>query len=155
MKCFKQRLIDCSMQDWRSKLEESGKARHYRFIAPTLQVANCINYNLPIKFRISLSKLRCSVHSLNVEVGRHNNVEYNQRLCIICDTREVEDEFHFVMKCPAYNNLRRIHLPYVNEDQCTVDDFHSMFNGSRNEVLALSKFIYYAFRLREERIKEL
>ena len=39
---------------------------------------------------------------LKVEVGRHNNIDYNQRLCILCDKREVEDEFHFVMKCPVY-----------------------------------------------------
>ena len=126
MKNFKQRLIDCSIQDWSSAIAESGKGRHYRFISPALQVANYINYNIPIKFRISLSKLRCSVHSLNVEVGRHNDIEYNLRTCSICNSMDVEDEFHFVMKCPAYSNLRDIYLPNDNVDQCSVDDFYSL-----------------------------
>ena len=65
---------------------------------------------------------------------------------------DVEDEFHFVMKCPAYSNLRDIHLPNINVDQCSVDDFYSLLNSSRDEVLQLSKFIYYAFSLRDEMV---
>ena len=69
MKTVKQRLIDCSKQNWSTVIAESGKTRHYRFIMPELQVANYINYDIPLKFRISLSKLTCSVHNLNVETG--------------------------------------------------------------------------------------
>ena len=43
MKNFKQRLIDCSRQDWCSNIPASGKARHYRFITPSLLFANYIN----------------------------------------------------------------------------------------------------------------
>ena len=76
MKTVKQRLIDCSKQDWSTVNAGSGKTRHYRFIIPELQVANYINYYIPLEFRISLSKLRCSVHNLNVETGRHRGVIY-------------------------------------------------------------------------------
>lgn len=37
---FKQRLIATSTQDWSTQLSGSGKARHYRFIMPNLQVAH-------------------------------------------------------------------------------------------------------------------
>ena len=57
------------------------------------------------------------------------------------------------MKCPAYSNLRDIYLPNVNVDQCSVDDFYSLLNSRRDEVLQLSKFIYYAFSLRDEIVK--
>ena len=80
---------------------ESGKTRHYRYIMPVLKVANYINFNIPLKCRIALSKLRCSVHKLNVETGRHSDIAYKQRLCILCNMREIEDELHFVMKCPV------------------------------------------------------
>ena len=93
------------------------------------------------------------MHSLNVEIGRHINVGYNQRLCIISDTREVKDEFCYEM--PMYNSLRHIHSTYINVNQCTVDESYSTFNGSRNVVLALSKIICYAYRLTEERVKKL
>ena len=59
-----------------------------------LKVANYIKYDIPLKFRISLSKLRYSVHILNNETGRHKGVIYEQRLCMLCDKHELEDEFH-------------------------------------------------------------
>ena len=49
MKAFKQRLVDCSMQDWSAMISDSGKARHSRFIMPSLQTANYIFYNKRIK----------------------------------------------------------------------------------------------------------
>ena len=63
LKKLKQRLIDCSIQDWSSKLIDSGTARHYLYIMPNFGLAGYIKYDLPLKFRISLSKLRCSAHS--------------------------------------------------------------------------------------------
>ena len=68
-KMCKQRHIDSSQRKWCSTIKASGKARHCRFISPTLQVTNYVNYSIPLQIRISLSKLKCSVHSLNIEVG--------------------------------------------------------------------------------------
>ena len=65
---------------------------------PALQFGNYIDYGILLKLRISLSKLKCSIHNLNVETGRHNGIEY-ERLCILCDKLEIEDEFHFVTSC--------------------------------------------------------
>ena len=67
LKNFKQRLIDCSVQNWSSKIIDSGKARHYRCIMPNFGLAGYIKYDLPLKFRISISKLPCSAHNLIVE----------------------------------------------------------------------------------------
>ena len=46
--------------------------------------------------RGALSRLRCSNHSLHIESGRVNNVE-------------IEDEYHFVLMCPFYIDLR-VHI---------------------------------------------
>ena len=78
---------------WSTVIAESSKTRHYRFIMPELHVANYINYDIPLKFRISLSKLRCSIHNLNVETGRHRGVIYEQRLCILCDKHKLMMNF--------------------------------------------------------------
>ena len=155
MKTFKQRLIDCSKQDWCAKIAVSGKTRHYRFIMPALQVANYINYDIPLKFRISLSKLKCSVHNLNVEVGRHNGIAYEQQLCILHDKMEIEDEFHFVMSCPVYQQLRNVFLPNTVIESTTINSLYSLFNSSEQEVLRLAKYIYNAFIIRENKLKEI
>ena len=38
-KSLRQRLIDCSIQDWSSKLNDSGKAGHYKYIMPNFRLA--------------------------------------------------------------------------------------------------------------------
>ena len=64
---------------------------------------------LPNKFRAVLSRLRLSSHHLNIEVGRHgsNRVERHQRLCLLCDKHDVEDEYHFVLIYPVYLHFRK------------------------------------------------
>ena len=84
-KKFRQRLIDCSIQDWLSKLNDSGKARHYKYVMPIFGLACCIMYDIPLKFRIALSKLRCSNHNLLVETGRHSNIACENRIRKLCN----------------------------------------------------------------------
>ena len=55
--------------------------------------------------RISLTKLRLSNHTLMIEKGRHQNIEIENRLCPFCPTC-IEDEMHFLIKCPAYIEYR-------------------------------------------------
>ena len=63
------------------------------------------------KHRIALSRLRCSAHKLMAEEGIFRNIERRMRLCPFCNMNMVEDEFHFVLVCPAFRDLRKDILP--------------------------------------------
>ena len=41
-----------------------------------------------------------------VERGRYQNVERNGRICKNCNMNMVEDEYHFLLACPAYRDLQ-------------------------------------------------
>ena len=65
--------------------------------------------------RSLLAQFRMGVLPLEIEVGRFNlktvenrtmRKKVEDRLCNMCDRNEVEDEFHFLMKCNLYNELR-------------------------------------------------
>ena len=46
---------------------------------------------------------------LAIVKGRHNAINLENRLCILCDSIQVcviEDEFHFLLLCPLFNELR-------------------------------------------------
>ena len=63
----------------------------------------------PINWKL-ICKLRLSSHCLCIETGRYKNVPLERRICPMCKS-DVEDEYHFMLKCPAYNNLRKkIHV---------------------------------------------
>ena len=88
---FKQRLIDCSKQDWYGKIEITDKLYTYATFKSLLEVEkylNCINVN---KYKVALSRFRCSNHVLNIECGRWKNVERNERLCELCSRINIYD----------------------------------------------------------------
>ena len=62
------------------------------------------------KYSIAVTKFRCANHKLEIEIGRHNKIEKNERLCKYCkivkNVKIIEDEFHFVCECEQYNELR-------------------------------------------------
>ena len=48
---------------------------------------------------------RVSSHSVAVETGRYQGVLDVNRVCNLCED-DIEDEFHFILKCPIYQNFR-------------------------------------------------
>ena len=60
-----------------------------------------------IKHRITLTRLRISDHDLMIEKGRHTKpyTDLKKRICPTCN-EDVEDEFHFIVICPTYQNIR-------------------------------------------------
>ena len=57
---------------------------------------------------IQLTGFRSSSHNLETEVGRHhyNKAERHNRLCRVCNRKIVEDEYHFLLVCPALADFR-------------------------------------------------
>ena len=64
--------------------------------------------------RQSLARFRCSVHKFAIEVGRHQNIPRNERICLYCfnlfHIRQIEEEFHVFFICSKFDNLRQQHL---------------------------------------------
>ena len=60
------------------------------------------------KIRQSICKIRvsASAHPLNIETGRYKNIIRSERKCTNCSEGDIEDEKHFVVDCPLYENIR-------------------------------------------------
>ena len=60
--------------------------------------------------RISMTKLRLGVHSLRIQTGKYGNrgvtIPVEGRMCLVCNRGYIEDERHFLMYCPGYDNIR-------------------------------------------------
>ena len=96
-----------------------------------------------------MTKLRLSNHLLHIETDRHEKIERNQRFCPFCPTY-IEDEIHFLVKCPTYKELR---------DKLVINTIHS---NNRDIFLAIlkqdklnttAKFIFEAFELRKTKME--
>ena len=36
--------------------------------------------------------------------------DVQQRVCTLCDHNDIEDEFHFILKCPFYSDIRKMYI---------------------------------------------
>lgn len=97
------------------------------------------------KYKFALSRFRLSSHSLAIESGRYNNTPREERLCIHCNMNTIENEYHFLLVCPFYADLRRKYLSPYYCRWPTLNKFKSLMqNKTDTTVNKLSKFIYYA-----------
>ena len=53
-----------------------------------------------------LTRMRVSAHSLHVETGRYANKPLNERICKYCPSNEIDDEYHFWLRCDTFNTKR-------------------------------------------------
>ena len=99
-----------------------NKLRTYRLFKKELKTEAYVNIIMPKRHRSALAKFRAGVAPLRIETGRYERtiVPINQRTCFNC-LNNIEDEFHVIMKCPIYNELRQELLSQVDEDLIPAD----------------------------------
>ena len=77
-----------------------------------------LDYIADFTVRSTLAKLRLSAHNLQIETGRFSKKKTprDERFCLYCksqNTFTVENEVHFVLACPLYNEQRRLFLEEI------------------------------------------
>eukprot|EP00775_Hariotina_reticulata_P004702 gene4702-biopygen6454 len=59
----------------------------------------------------SLMRFRLSAHALHVVTGRWQRTPRQERLCEYCAQCKIEDEYHLLFECDAYNPVRQWFAP--------------------------------------------
>ena len=129
-------------KEWSDSLNKSSKCLLYRNFKRDFGRENYIN-QLPDMYVFALIKFRCSSHKLEIEIGRRNGVDRENRLCKNCSMNTLGDEFHFVFECPKFNEHR---LKFIPKKYLSVHSMFSLCNlisGSKNVQLKLAKFIIF------------
>jgi len=150
-KTFKQRVVDVFTQQWQNELDNSRSLLLYRSFKATFGFEEYIN-DIPAKLRIPLTKLRLSSHCLHIETGRYgqNRVDANLRHCLICNSQDIEDEYHFVMICEAYSDIRRKYIKQYYVRNPSVYKFTLLMKETKTSIAKkLCKFVSEAFDKRK------
>ena len=101
----------------------------------------------------AVARLRMSAHRLAIETGRHLRPKIckEERICKNCDLEEVEDESHFLLKCPLYCQQRTILmktiLSYTTSGSVEELFIILMKSGETAVIKALGKYIHTAFKM--------
>jgi len=143
-----QRLTDQIVQNWQSRLENSSRALLYSQIAtfrfqPYLETFNCT------KFCNAITRLRVSSHRLAIETGRWQrpaSIPITERKCRTCGI--LEDEYHFVLECTLYKELREKFIPKYFWQRPNMYKFITLINSEKDiTIKKLGLYTCNAFKL--------
>jgi hypothetical protein len=147
----KQRLKDQFIQNWHNRITNSSRALFYKNIA-CFKFQPYLDYFTINKFCQSLCKLRVSSHRLHIESGRWTKpirTPINERTCQICNL--LEDEFHFIIECPLYSELRTKYISSRYTNRPNMFKFLELINSENKTIITkLGIFLEKAFRVRNE-----
>jgi hypothetical protein len=122
----------------------------YKELKPVFERSVYIDIVENKKHRNIIAKLRLSSHKLFIETGRHQNIVRDQRKCVLCNLNDIEDEYHFVLTCPYYADVRKTLIPKYYRCRPNMFKFIELLNSSNKNVLRkLAMFCLKGFEMRE------
>ena len=137
-----QRIHDQFLQTFYSSVEATSKLDVFKKLNKQFKLEKYITFVDIDKHRVSLTRFRCSAHKLMAEEGRYRGIERNMRICPLCSMNVVEDEYHFLLICPAYRELRKNDLRRYYCRWPTRDKFIKLLNEDQNSIMKrLAKFV--------------
>ena len=147
---FKERVIDVFKQSWVNDIAQSSSLILYKDFKGEMVYERFLDI-LPYKLRTVISQLRLAAHQLRIVTGRYsqNRIERSLRLCTLCNSSHIEDEYHFITICSAYNQLREKYIRPYYYKRPSVYKFTLLMRSTNSTILKnLGKFVYEAFSLR-------
>ena len=95
--------------------------------------------NSNFKDRISLTRLRCS----NSKLPIYNTIYlYDTQKCTLCNLDALSDEYHYVLICPYFKQIREQYLKAYSYIRPSYVKLEQLFCSSNNTVLLkLAKFL--------------
>ena len=106
---FRQRLIDCCLQDWYSAMASKDRLAFYSTFFKSHSLADYLFTVKKAVLRKHLVRFRLGVSSLKTHRLRYSQKTPDIFTCPFCDTNE--SEIHFLLVCPKYKTLRETYLP--------------------------------------------
>lgn len=101
---FKQRLVDMYIQEWSEAVRKSERHQQYMELKESFGRENYLLNIDRFHFRACLSKARFNMLPINGNINRFGN-NFTKKMCPFC-ANAIENENHFILKCPMYKELR-------------------------------------------------
>jgi hypothetical protein len=144
------RLKDIYITEWRMGVESSSALYIYRELKQSFERSTYLTILENTQFRNMIAKIRLSSHKLFIEIGRHRNIPRNERKCIVCNSSDIEDEYHFVLICTFYRDLRARYIPRYYTVNPSMFKFITLLNSNNKRVLSdLALYCIKAFKQRD------
>ena len=128
MSLFKQRIQDIYRQEWRTEVMETSDNRLFKHMKVEFQFEKYLEYNSR-GLNIAISRIRLGSHYFMIERGRwdRRKPDLADRKCQNCNC--IEDEFHVLVECPKYSNVRKNLIPNKLKKRPSMFEFLKFLNS--------------------------
>ena len=121
-----QMLKDCAWREvkkgWMTEAQERSKLSVLQNLMEGGGKARCLQIERKGLRRI-LSKLRGDTAGLRLETSRWMGIKQEDRICVQCNSGEVEDLELFLLRCSCVDSEREVLTQLMNRTIELVDDF--------------------------------
>ena len=113
-----------------------------------MYVSALLYHNRVKSHRSLLARLKGGTAPLQIESGRYIGLPVEEKICRSCNTRQVEDEQHFCVGCPALEEARAPLLHHLNLHQVisgALSDEEKFIIIMQNPDSRTAKLLYIMF----------
>ena len=107
-------LLTKYTESWKSDISHKPKLRFYTKFKSEPLSENYLKLNLSCSQRSYFAQLRLGILQIGIETGRYRSIPVKERLCDVCKSSNIEDELHFLFKCPKYDDYRATWFTKMN-----------------------------------------
>ena len=133
-------LDHLEQESWLNNVNTNQDCYNYRIFKQNLNFESYLT-NIPFYYRVILSKFRCKNNKLPVNKNRFNK-EILDRKCYLCKSRDIGDEYHYILICKFFLNERRQYLDQHFYTRPNTMKLCELFNSENHSTLIrLCKFI--------------
>jgi len=144
--------------------EKQPKLRTYRSFKTHLRLEKYLMTSANYQGRALMTAIRIGTNKLQIERGRWIQQKRLERVCKQCSMNQVENEVHFVLLCPKYEELRQKlfqKIASISKNKWLLEKhpikhrFVLLVNGTGDNFQlsifsAFQSFIFRSFKLRTE-----
>ena len=129
------------LQNWNAKMHASSKGRNYGLFKTDINLEKYI-INLNGSLFYSMIRFRTANHKLPIETGRWNNTYLSERKCELCTENDLDDEYHYLLRCTFFIKERRAYIdPYFYTCSNTLKFKELLQITDQEKLVRLSKFM--------------
>ena len=147
----KQLLLSNFGNTWKRDIQKKPKLRTYCKVKKEYTSEKYVTLNLLSYERSVLAQFHTGTLPLQIELGRYAQIKLEERVCKVCTSGLVEDEFHFIFHCDAYQDERNTLFQNCNLNRTNTDEdiVKYLFDQYPRKF---SKFLIKLLQIRKEKL---
>ena len=145
---MERRMKDQWIQKWQGDMEQKSSCYLYRMYKCIYGMETYLK--LSKESRLYITKFRTSNSKIPVVLGRYNNTPRENRKCHLCQSDDIGDEYHLLLKCDnvLLQEYRELYFPLYYIHNPSIYKFCQILNNMNElQLEKLAMFLKKAFVL--------